>query len=182
MLISARPLALLVPAVLLVGCSGAADEPPPPDASIDVAAIQQGLVGLWVGDHATPADTATGTCFASALLDDATPDDLVDVGLLDASYDVVREVPKLSEKGAELWVDAQFACVDFVAESTRAQVAATKGEVDQGTYATCLRVALSEKELRDVAVASLMGDLGGDAVAAFSKAQLTCVQEALPPD
>ncbi|MFA6298505.1 MAG: hypothetical protein WCS84_03965 [Nocardioides sp.] len=176
-----RLVALLVPAALLLGCSGD-DEPAPPSPDIDVAAVQQGLVGLWVGDDVSPEDTATGECFAEALTDRATPDELRAAGILDASYAVVPQLPFLDREGAELWVDAQFACTDFVTESTRAQVAATKGKVDRTAYDACLRAALTEDQLREAAVQSVMGDLAGDAVAAFSQAQLDCVQGALPPD
>ena len=181
MLTPVRVAALLVPAMLLLGCSGD-DEPAAPDADVDVAAVQKGLVGLWVGDDVSAEDTATGECFAAALTDNATPVELRDAGILDASYAVVPALGPLEREGAELWVDAQFECTDFVTESTRAQVAATKGKVDRTAYDTCLRGALTEDQLREAAVQSVMGDLGGDAVAAFSQAQLDCVQGALPPD
>ena len=182
MLIPVRVVALLLPALLLPGCSGDSDEPARGPAEVDVAAIQQGLVGLWGGDDATPEDTATGECFAVALTDSATPDELRDARILDASYAVVPQLPFLDREGAELWVDAQFACTDFVTESTRAQVAATKGKVDRTAYETCLRATLTPDQLREAAIQSVMGDLGGASVAAFSQAQLDCVQQALPPD
>jgi hypothetical protein len=177
-----RFLALLLPAVLLLGCTGGDDEPAPAAPTIDTAAVQQGLVGLWVGDDVTPEDTATGECFAAALTDGSSPDELRDAGILDESYAVPAALPPLGREGAELWVDAQFACVDFVAESARAQVAATKGKVDRAAYETCLREALTEDQLREAAVQSVMGGFGGDAVAALSRAQLDCVQQALPPE
>ncbi|MDP2772316.1 MAG: hypothetical protein Q8O61_02070 [Nocardioides sp.] len=181
MLTPVRLVALLVPAVLLLGCSGD-DEPAAPDADVDVAAVQEGLVDLWVGDDVSAEDTTTGECFAKALTDSATPDELRDAGILDESYAVVPALGPLEREGAELWVDAQLECTDFVTESTRAQVAATKGKVESTTYDACLRATLSEDELREAAVQSVMGDLDGDAVAALSQAQLHCVQQALPPD
>jgi len=180
--LAARVLALLVPALLLSGCTGDAEEPAPPAPSVDTAPIREGLVALWVGDDQSPEETAAGECFATELTDRASADELRDAGILDESYAVVAELPSFERDGAELWVDAQFACVDFVAESARAQVAATKGKVDRTAYEACLRDALTEDQLREAAIQSVMGDLGGDAVAAFSKAQLTCVQQALPPD
>lgn len=177
-----RLLAFLPAAVLLLGCTGGEDEPAAASPTIDTAAVREALVGLWVGDDATPEDTATGECFAAELTDRATPDQLRDAGILDASYDVVAELPFLERAGAELWVDAQFACTDLVTESGRAQVAATKGKVDRAAYEACLRAALTDDQLRETAVQSVMGDLGGDAVAAFSQAQLDCVEKALPPD
>jgi hypothetical protein len=179
-------LATTLVALLAAGCSGGADDPDPaptsPGAGVDEAALRDGLVGLWVGDDATPDDTATGECFADALLAGSTPDQLREAGILDPSYAVVAELPFLDEAGAALWVDAQFTCTDLVEESTRAQVAATKGKVDRTAYEACLRDALTEDQLRDAAERSVMGDLGGEPVAAFSQAQLTCVQQALPPD
>ncbi|WP_134740446.1 hypothetical protein [Nocardioides sp. 503] len=183
-------------ALLVTGCSGGGDDEDPRSApsatsstssgatsgDVDEAALRDGLVGLWVGDDRGPEDTATGECFADALLAASTPEDLRAAGILDDTGAVVAELPVLDEQGAGLWVDAQLACTDFVAESTRAQVAATKGKVDRTAYTECLRDALSEEEQRAAAIASLQGDLSGDAVAALSQAQLTCVQQALPPD
>lgn len=177
-----RLLALLVPAALLVGCTGGDAEPAPAAPTIDTAAVRQALVGLWVGDDVTADDTKTGECFAASLTGNATPDELRDAGILDESYAVPAVLPPLGREGAELWVDAQFQCVDFVSESARAQVAATKGKVDATAYETCLREALTEDQLYEAAAQSVMGDLGGDAVAALSRAQLDCVQQALPPD
>lgn len=178
--------ALVLPVLALAGCSGDDDQPaatpPSSSASADLAAIEDGLVGLWVGDDVTAEDTATGRCFARALIDSATPDRLRDAGILDASYAVVPVLPPLERPGAELWVDAQLACTDFVQESVRAQVAATKGKVDAAAYEACLRAALTDEQLRETAVQSIMGDFDGDAVAAFSRAQLDCVQGALPAD
>jgi hypothetical protein len=181
--------ALALVALLGGGCSGGGDDGDPRPAptsttpgatsgAVDEAALRDGLVGLWVGDDAGPEDTATGECFADALLAASTPEDLRAAGILDDTGAVVAELPVLDERGAGLWVDAQLACTDFVAESTRAQVAATKGKVDRTAYATCLRAALSEEQQRAAAIASLQGDLSGDAVAALSQAQFTCVQHA----
>lgn len=172
---------------LVTGCSGDEEEPAPaaPTTSAsaaDPSAIRSGLVALWVGDDDSPEDVETGTCFADALVDATTPDELVEVGILDASYAVVPELTDLTPEGAGLWVDAQFGCSDLVSESGRAQVAATKGKVDRESYETCLRAVVSEEQLREVAESSLLGDLSGDAVVAFSAAQLDCVQQALPRD
>lgn len=186
---SVASLALLA---LVAGCSGDQDDASPAvppasasastSASADAAAIRSGLVALWVGDDDSPEDVGTGTCFADALVASATPEQLRDAGILDTSYAVVPELTGLTPEGATLWVDAQFACSDLVAESGRAQVAATKGKVDRAAYETCLRAAVTEEQLREVAESSLLGDLSGDAVAAFSTAQLDCVQQALPRD
>jgi hypothetical protein len=180
--------ALALVALLATGCSGGVDDdeprpaPPSPSTEVDTAAVRDGLVGLWVGDDATPEGTTTGECFADALLEGGTTEQLRAAGILDGSYAVVDELPLLDEAGAALWVDAQLACTDFVEESTRAQVAATKGRVERATYAACLRGALSEDQQRAAAEQSVRGELSGDAVAALSQAQLTCVQQALPPD
>ncbi|MCD4533233.1 hypothetical protein LRP67_03955 [Nocardioides sp. cx-169] len=183
--------ALAAVALLAGGCSGegepgATPSPPPPSASehagADEPSLRAGLVRLWVGDDATAEDTETGECFADALIEASTPQQLAGAGILDGSHTVVAELPVLDRAGAELWVDAQLACTDLVAESTRAQVAATKGKVDRTAYEACLRDALTEQQLREAAEEAVMGNLAGDAVSAFSAAQLTCVQQALPPD
>ncbi len=186
-----RSVVALAVLALVAGCSGGSGSPSaspapavsPSDAAVpDPAVIRSGLVALWVGDDESPEDTATGTCFADALAGSATPDELRDVGILDPSYVVDPGLTDLSREGAGLWVDAQLACSDFITESVRAQVAATKGKVDRAAYESCLRAAVTEEQLREVAVSSLLGDLSSDAVAAFSTAQLDCVRAALPVD
>lgn len=188
-----RPLALLLLALLLLGCSGGDPEPPEQEfgpgpqmdesyPGFDLRAAHKNLARLWVGDDETPGSLESGRCFATMLVSNNTPDELRKAGILDTEYAVVPELPSFDREGAELWVDAQLACVDFVGESARAQVAATKGKVERAAYETCLREALTEDQLREAAVQSVMGDFGGDAVAALSRAQLDCVQQALPPD
>jgi hypothetical protein len=193
-ILPARVLALLLPALVLCGCSGGVKENPPasggpppgPSRLVDERFVQwqvrKGLFALYVGDDKSPENREAGSCFAGALMTSNHPEELRDARILDAEYAVVKELPSFDREGAELWVDAQFACVDFVAESARAQVAATKGKVDRAAYETCLRDALSEDQLREAAIESVMGDLGGEAVTALSQAQLACVQDALPPD
>ena len=77
---------------------------------------------------------------------------------------MATELPAFDEETARLWVDAQFACTDYVEESTRALVAQSKGKLDPEAYAACLREALTDDELRDGrgGVADrCVGDAGG---------------------
>ena len=62
---------------------------------------------------------------------------------------MVAELPPLPPEVAGKWVDAQFACTDFVEESTRAQEKVTKGRLDSEAYAACLREALTDEQIRD---------------------------------
>lgn len=196
--IAVRPYAValaLLGAVTLGGCSddgpstlsqeseefGPAPQPSA-DPRFDMESVRQDLVSLWTSDDRTEVNLSAGRCFAGLLVSNSDADELREAGILDEDYTLDPGLTGLTPEGAALWVDAQFACSDLVSESGRAQVAATKGKVDRAAYETCLRAAVTEEQLREVAESSLLGDLSGDAVATFSAAQLDCVQQALPPD
>lgn len=188
-------LGLLGPLVLVAGCSDDGRSTvnqesvefgpvqlPSVDPRFDMETVRRDLVTLWTSDDRADENLQAGRCFAVLLVSNSDADELRDAGILGDDYAVDPGLTGLTPAGAELWVDAQFGCSDLVSESGRAQVAATRGRVDRAAYETCLRAAVPEDQLREVAVSSLLGDLSGDAVAAFSAAQLDCVQQALPPD
>ena len=79
-------------------------------------------------------------------------------------------------------MEAQFACADFVEQSTRALEAHSKGELDPEAYAACLREALTDEELRAAVVASLTGTCEAPEVTALADAQGRCTTIALPQD
>ena len=171
--------------VALAGCSdaGSADRDPGPPAAAatpDTAAIRTGLAELVAGTQADRRTITDATCFADALLERSTPDELRAAGILDASYDVVGELPLLSRADAATWVDAQFSCTDFVEASARAQSKLSHGAIDPTTYAQCLRVALTDGQLRAAVIETLSGTWDGPALARFSTAQADCREQATP--
>jgi hypothetical protein len=172
-------------ALAVTGCSGDDDEPGDADATAPTAAtVRPALVALWTGNDAAAGDdaTATGECFADALLERVDPADLVDAGVLDVGGAAAPDQPHLDAETARAWVDAQFACSDFVAESTRALTAQTKGKLDARAYETCLRDALSDEQLRAAVEQSLQGAFDDPAVTRLARAQRTCATQALPAD
>jgi hypothetical protein len=163
--------------VLLSSCTG-------DDSSGDEegrARIDEGLAAIYAGDHPSDEDAAAGECFADEL-SDVTEDQLRDAGVVDGSGDVVADLPPLDADLAQTWVSAQLACADFVEASTRAQQRVTKGKIDAGKYAGCLRDELSEEQVRDALVATMRSEFGDPAVAALAAAQDTCSREATPAD
>ncbi len=169
---------LLLTALLLVGCSD--DEPDKKDPNTD--AVEQGIADLYAGDHATEEDSEAGACFASELVDRAGVEGLRDAGIVTESGGVATELPGFDEETARLWVEAQFACTDYVEESTRALVAQSKGKIDPEAYAACLREALTDDELREAVVASLTGAWETPEVNKLADAQGRCSSAALPPE
>lgn len=167
---------------LVLGACQSEESPPPPraTASPDLAEIRFGIAALFAGDHPGDQETADGTCFAKELTERVDPDELQDAGLLDPSYEVVPTVPNLPTATARAWVDAQFACTDFVEASTRAQVKVTKGGIDQQAYAECLRGRLSEDDQRAAVEATLTGSFDAPEVARLSAAQSTCAERTTP--
>ncbi len=167
---------IVLAAVLMVGCS---DGEPDSDAdSPDRAQVETGLADLYAGDHATEQDAEAGACFAEELLDRAGVDRLHSAGIVTDEGEVVAELPAFDAETARLWVDAQFACVDYVEESTRALVDQTKGALDQEAYAACLREALTEDQLRAAVEATLTGAWEAPEVTALANAQADCQQRA----
>ena len=168
---------LLVVTVLFAGCSD--DKPEDKDDNgPDRAVVEQGLADLYAGDHATDQDTASGACFAEELLERADVDRLQEAGIITDSGAVSAELPAFDAETAELWVDAQFACVDYIEESTRALLAQTKGKLQQETYADCLREALTDDQLRAAVEATLTGTWDAPEVTELANAQADCRQQA----
>ncbi len=165
---------------VLVGCSGESspkDEAAGPDAD----AVRAELVALFAGDHPGKDSTEAGECFADELLDEVTPAQLREGGVLDAEFDVNREVTALDRTVAEAWTDAQLACTDFVAESTKAQDDLTNGKLDASKYAACLDGRLDEETIRTATIAALMADWSDAALEDLSVAQSVCSKTSLQP-
>jgi hypothetical protein len=182
---SVRHAALLIAAACLAGlvaCSDDAAPAPAPPEPVATAAVEEGLAGLFAGDRPDGASSRSGACFADALLERVTPDDLRDGSVLDEQYAVRAEVGVLPPALAGSWADAQLACTDFVAESTRAQVAVTKGRLETTTYADCLGARLDPEAVRRATVASLTAAWDDPAITALSDAQTGCAHRATPRD
>jgi hypothetical protein len=169
---------LLLSALLLASCSG--DQPERKDASTE--AVEDGIADLYAGDHATEEDSEAGECFASELVDRAGIDGLRDAGIVTDSGEVATELPGFEEETARLWVEAQFACTDYIEESTRALVAQSQGRLDPEAYAHCLREAITDDELREAVVASLTGAWETPEVNKLADAQAQCSSSSVPPE
>lgn len=162
------------------GNSSGADRSGSPSATPDTAAIRTGLIALVAGEPASTRAKKDASCFADALIQRTTVEELRDAGILDASYDVVAALPVLPRPDAATWVDAQFSCTDFVAESARAQAQLSHGAIDPSTYAQCLRLAMTDTQLRAAVIEPLSGTWDGPALARFSTAQADCRKQATP--
>lgn len=173
-----RPLLFLLPVLLpltLTACSEDAGSVSSP--SFDEEAIGQGLAAMYAGDHPDAEDREEGRCFAEELLGSTDPAALQQGGLVDERGRVAEVVPELDEALAEQVADAQLACTDFVADSTAAQVAVTKGGLDRSAYERCLRAGLSEDQIRAGVVASLRGAWEDPALTAITSAQDDCADQ-----
>ncbi len=167
---------LLAVLALATGCRGSADPPDPGRAAPepDRAAIRAGLARSFAGDHPAAEDVHAGDCFARHFTEQVTPQELRDAGVVDSSYAVVPDLPRLPEDLATRWVDAQFRCTDFVAESARAQDQIAHGAIDTAAWSSCLRAGLSDEELRAAVVDTLTGSWDGAALGRLSAAQAAC--------
>lgn len=175
-----RPVLVLIALVALAGPSlNACSSEGEPPQDYDAAVVRDGLGALFAGDHPEARDTEAGVCFAQAFTEDTTPQELRAAGVLDERFDVVADLPTLTPGLAEKWVDAQFACTDFVAESTRAQVKVTKGRIDPDAYATCLRGLMSELDLRAAVLETLTAQWDGEHVSRLGAAQSDCAEQSL---
>ncbi|NYG54057.1 hypothetical protein [Nocardioides perillae] len=187
---------LAVGALLALGatsaCSGdepAADGPESSAApTLAQADLARGLADLYAGAGTGRAGTAAAeqaareaTCFGEVLARAVPASTLGEAGLV-VDGAVVEQAPVLPEQLARQWFAAQQACADFVAVSTRAQVAATKGRLDREAYAGCLRGTLDAATIEEAVVATLTARWDDPAVAALGDAQATCARGALPPE
>lgn len=164
----------------LVGCSGeppSKAEAPGPEAD----AVRAELVALFAGDHPGNDSTEAGECFADELLAEVTPTELREGGVLDEQLEAHREVTALDRPVAEAWTDAQLACTDFVAESTKAQDDLTNGKLDTSKYAACLEGRLDAETIRTATVAALMADWSDAALKDLSVAQSVCSKTSVQP-
>lgn len=169
-----RPVLVLI-ALVALGVSAACSSGGEPPDDYDAAVVRDGLAALFAGDHPEAQDAEAGACFAEAFTEGTTPEELRAAGLLDERYDVVAVLPTLAPEVAEAWADAQFACTDFVEESTRAQIKVTKGRLDPDAYAACLRGLMSDADLRAAVVETLTGQWDGEHVSRLGAAQSDCV-------
>lgn len=169
-------LALLVATALpaLSACAAEAEADTATDPAASPAKVRPALVDLYAGDHASGDDTEAAECFADSLLEQVAPEDLRDGGVLDADYRPRAEPVALEEPVAVAWTEAQMSCTDFVAESTEAQEALTKGDLDAEAYAECLDGRLPAATIREASVSTLMGRLTDPAVTELSRAQSEC--------
>ena len=142
-----------------------------PGAAVDPTA---GLIDLYVGDSTDPQEQQDARCFAVRLQDALDPSELTAAGILGADGEVADALPVFDTATAEVWVEAQLGCVDYVEASTRALVTQTRGALDPEAYAACLRDALTETELRAALVQTLSGGFDSPEVAALADAQSTC--------
>lgn len=178
-----RRTSVLVIALLLAvgGCaSGGSERDGSASPTPAPSAIRSDLASLFAGDHPGTRENAEGACFADKLTAAVSPDRLRAAGVLDASYDVVADLPPLPKDVADDWADAQLACADFVEASTRAQVKVTHGDLDGGAYASCLRARVTKEEIRAAVAASLTGHFDAAEVSTLSHAQTTCAEQATP--
>lgn len=165
------------PLLALTACTTSEDPPVPAAATVDDAALAEGLAAVYAGDNPDAEDEREGECFASALLGSTTPEELRAGGLLDASYAVVDSIPPLEEELAGPVADAQLACTDFVADATAAQVSISKGKLDARAYEACLNRELDDAAIRAGVVASLQGEWEDPALLRLSEGQASCAEQ-----
>ena len=171
---------LVGPLLSLTACTSSDEEPTAAAPTVDEAGLVEGLEAMYAGDNPDPDDLTEGDCFADALLASTSPEMLRDAGLVDASYAVVTDIPKLEGDLAGPVADAQLGCTDFIEDSTAAQVAITKGGLDREAYAECLTGELDADTIRASVIASLMGEWGHPAIERLSTSQTTCARRVEP--
>lgn len=171
-----RPLPALVVACATVLALGACDvdvsqsddrEPVPAD-------VRAGLAALWADGDTDPEVVAEGGCFAEALTDRLTLDELVDAGLVRDDGEVTDAAPMLTVDVAGAWVDALDACTSYAEVAARTLAGRSAG-LDEAAYAGCLGAALPPARVREALVATLTGRYATDPAAAeLDAAARTC--------
>ncbi len=167
----------VVAAAALVTVGGCSSDPTPERAVPSDPDLRAGLATLYAGNSPTPQDLEEGRCFAAALQERLDPDAMLAAGIVAEEagrVQVVEALPVFDEPTAQAWVDAQLACVDYVEVSTRALLTQTRGSLDAGQYAECLRATLTDDEVRAALVQTLTGGFDSPEVAALATAQSDC--------
>ncbi|GAA5142224.1 hypothetical protein GCM10023340_05360 [Nocardioides marinquilinus] len=160
--------------VVLAGCNTDYEQD---DVVPDAETVRPGVAALYAGLDPTPAELAEGECFADALLDRLTPEDLVVAGVLTDDGDPAAAVPMLDRDTAAVWVDVQAGCAEYAQVAGRA-AAELDPDVDPDVYARCLDEAVSADDQRTALVTTLSGGVDTPIVAELTAAQAACAQEA----
>jgi hypothetical protein len=149
------------------------------DVEPETGTVREGLVALYAGPDPTYQATTEGQCFADALLERVSLDELVTIGVVGDDGRVPPMAPMLTRDVAEAWVDAAGSCASYAAVSARALAARTSGlRVDEDAYADCLTAAIPPERAREALVATLTGDWSGDPAAEeLRDAEAGCADE-----
>jgi hypothetical protein len=177
-----RPVLALVAAaaaaVTLTACG--ADVSQNDDRDPVPAEVRAGLATLYAGDDPGPDVAREGACFAGALTDRLTPDELVEAGLVGDDGRVVAAAPMLTVDVAGAWVDAIDACTTYADVAARTLAARFDGRLDETSYAVCLGASVPPDRVRAALVATLTGRYGTDpAVAELDAAVGDCARSAI---
>jgi hypothetical protein len=165
--------------VLLLGGCGF-DVSQDDDVEPDAGTVRSGLAVLWSGPDPSGEVVAEGKCFADALMDRLSVDELVGAGIVQDNGRVAVAVPKLTVDVASAWVDAAGSCTPYAEVAGRVLASRFEGRLDGASYAACLDGTVSVDRVRAALVASLSGGYGSDpAVPELEAAGVTCAQGAL---
>lgn len=170
--------ALAVLPLLLGGCGF--DVSQDDDVEPSMGTVRSGLAELWSGPGASGEVVAEGECFAGALMERLSLDELVEAGIVQDDGSVAVAVPMLTVDAASAWVDAAGSCTPYAEVAGRVLAERFEGRLDGSGYAVCLEGTVGADGLRSALVASLSGDYGSDpAVRELEAAGVTCAQGAL---
>ncbi len=162
--------AVVVALTALTGCDTDVSQDDDRDPTADV--VREGLVGLYAGDATGPDVEGEAGCFADALLDRVTPEDLVVAEVVEDKGRVADAVPMLDVDLAGAWADAVLGCADYGALAARQ--AQRTAEVDPAAYAACVDAAVPEPTVREALVADLTGTYDSRPVTLLSEAERRC--------
>ncbi|QCW52194.1 hypothetical protein FE634_20395 [Nocardioides dongxiaopingii] len=177
-----HPVAVRLPALaaltglatlVLGGCDADLNQTDDHDAQPDV--VRAGLVDLYAGDATDPAPAdvlAEGGCFADALLDAVSLDELVAAEVVDDKGQVVETLPVLDVDVAGAWVDAFTGCVDYRVAAARG--AGLAGDLDAAAFLRCLDAAVPPGDVPAALVDTLTGRSDSAAATALLDAQDRC--------
>ena len=154
------------------------------DVEPETGTVREGLVALYAGPDPTYRATTEGQCFADALLERVSLDELVTIGVVGDDGRVPPMAPMLTRDVADAWVDAAGSCASYAVVAARALAARTTGmRIDEEAYADCLTAAIPSDRAREALVAALTGAWSSDPAAAqLREAEAGCADEVRGPD
>lgn len=141
--------------VTLAGCGGSGDDKEGTSAEPSQSTVVASFTKEFTATNAGALDKEEAGCFASAFVEAAGVDRLVEAKLINDEGEVDQEDAVFDEELATQYADAFLGCVDYTAKQAEVIASADK-KVDEEKLAACLDEALPNEFVTRFIVSSYL--------------------------